>query len=131
MGYLKCPPSETLENITLCFKRIKKMTLWWVAFFLFISNEQNKLYNSCIKSLHLIFLKICRFEAILGAEVYKLIVYFDPMNRDYIYLYELSFLHRQWSKQHVSGRQRFLELWKMSEYSRLSVFSSAEGMKVL
>ena len=42
----------------------------------------NKIRNIRIKSLDLVFLNICRSEAILYAKVYKLRVYFDALSRD-------------------------------------------------
>ena len=39
ISFSKCPPSETMRNMALCFQRSKLMTWWLVVFFLLISDE--------------------------------------------------------------------------------------------
>ena len=67
-------------------------------FFLLTYDLQDKIHNIGIKSLHLVLLNICYFEAILFTKVYNLRVYSDALSRDKTYFDERSFLRRQWSK---------------------------------
>ena len=60
-------------------------------FFLLIINELNEIHNIRTKFLNLVLLNICRFEAILCRNVYKVRVYFDSLSLNKIYLDELFF----------------------------------------
>ena len=112
ISFPKCPPSETMKNMALCFQRSKLMTIR-------------------IKFLNLVLLNICRFEATLYGKVCKVRIYFDSLSRNKIYLDELSFLRQRWSKLEVFGHQAFLELQTMGEDRRFRVPNSAKGLRVL
>ena len=62
-------------------------------FFLLIINELNEIHNIRTKFLNLVLLNICRFEAILCRNVYKVRVYFDSLSLNKIYLDELFFFY--------------------------------------